>query len=321
MKKKIAILMTVILLMFLFAGCNGVPLEDYHEAANKTLGIKKGQNLMEISMNIRFLPLEITEELKDINVLFRSNSSYNHENHQIISRNYGSYNGIGLDFDYYKDGDDQYLKLPMLREYVSLADFFEDVYMTNNEDLVSFEFSFNEEVFTEIQERWFQLLSEKNVFKGEKTAVSTQEGEIKATRYYFQLSDEQIKELIGDTIEIFKENNMTFYQNMEKDFTEHFLQSLNVEKFLYEVYVDIDGYIVEENMHLRFKLQGEEAEKEIPLESFDFRIQEKNWNIEKDISINIPEITEENTATLESLKNSMPSFFQQVIEEDYVTWN
>ncbi|SET79138.1 hypothetical protein SAMN05660297_03515 [Natronincola peptidivorans] len=321
MKKRIALGIAVILLVFSLSGCKGNPLEDYREAVVKTKGITKGQHLMELSINLDFLSQETTEELKDINVLFRSNGSYNHEKQQVIARNYASYDGIGLDFDYYKDGDQQYLKLPMVREYISLTGFFEDADIAKNEELPSFEIPLNEEMLTEIQESWFQLLSDENVFKGERTAVSTQEGEIKATRYYFQLSDEQIKALVGDIIEIFEENSLHFFQSMEKDFSEYLLQSLTVEKFLYEVYVDIDGYIVEENMHLQFKLQGEEAEMEIPLESFKFKMQEKNWNIEKDIGISIPEITVDNTTTLESLKNNAPFLFQQFIEGDQTTWN
>jgi hypothetical protein len=89
------------------------------------------------------------------------------------------------------------------------------------------------------------------------------------------------------------------------------LKEDTVEKFQYTAYVDIDGYIVNETVEV--KIKRDTAEQGEP-KSIRFKLEMKNWDINKDQKFEFPVLTDENTMKSNDLDQTMPSLFKDLFQ-------
>ncbi len=332
MKRRIALALALLLVMLTAAGC-GNSLEDYKNAVEKTGQIAKGQASGEFSMSMDFntegmTPQEISElnYYKDMTGSFRI--VFDKSKEQEIYRNYLNMGGLGFDFELYKNGDEMFIKLPIVGKYMKIEDLVKRAEQSPGEPprMIS------EESAEALSKEWTDILTAENVFKGEDIVLSTPDGEVKTTVYTITLNETQLAELKEDVRTILSEDEYLRenFDAMIKEMTERaeaetgspgvtagevwnqiFMDT--VENFQYTAYVDIDGYIVDET--IEFGAKHAAAEKGEPT-AYRFALDIKKWDINKSQEFEFPELTEENTLKAGELDENMPSLFKDLFRAD-----
>ena len=327
MKRKLSLLLLIAILL---TACNTNNLAEYKKAVDKTDQITKGQTLGEFTLITEFNQEGLTaEEIRELNYIKDMNGSFSvvfdDEEEKSIIRNYLNFGGLGYDFDVFINKEEMFMKLPVIGKYLKIDDM-----SSISEDMQTERQIVSEETIKEFSKKWISLMNEEDVFKGKDIVLTTPDGEVKTKEYIIKLSDEQIKALLNDSVEIFSqdkslkklyEENISSIAEPLKDKTfEEMLSEIknnadkfNVENFSYTAYVDIDGYIVNEIIDIKF---GSIDSEEIGIESFSYNLNMKNWDINKKQNFDFPVLTDENTVNIEEMEQNMP-----VAIEDYFSTN
>ncbi len=330
--KKIRLAAVFVLLAVLLAGCSTNSLESYKKAVEKTDGIMRGQSSGEVKVEMDFNTTGMTEEqvkkmnyYKDVACSF--NVTFDEEARQTLSRNYLNLGGLGFDMDFYKNGEESFVKMPIIGKYVKLSDMInqakEQQAPQEAEELIS------KETLESLGKAWVDLLKQENVMKGKQIVQSTPDGEVKATQYTMKLSDEQIKALLSawtDTLsgdeklkaafeDSFKDKVKDLedvsYDKLFTDIKDN-LKSYRIEEFQYDAFVDIDGYIVNEVVSCNVSVNDT---KPGGMTAVRFQLETKNWSINKAQQFEFPVLTEENTLDADSLEQNMPSAFEDLLKK------
>lgn len=327
MKKMIAILLAAVLVLSL-AACNTDNLAEYKKALEKTDQITKGQMSGEYSMVLDFDTEGLTaEEIKELNYYKDMDGSFNavydEEAGKGIYRNYFSFGGLGFDFDMYMNGTEMFMRLPVAGKYIRLDEL--KPANINEED-------FNQKIMSQeslkaITEKWVGLMKEEDVFKGKDIILTTPDGEVKTTEYTITLSNEQIKTLVSESVEIaskdeslkkffdgyvkvnINEEELSFEEILE--FYKKNIENYELESFKYTALVDIDGYIVNENIDISIKA----AKDDLMFKGMDYNLNMKNWDINKEQKFEFPVLTEENTMNMDNMEE-MPDLIEDLFKNE-----
>ena len=81
---------------------------------------------------------------------------------------------------------------------------------------------------------------------------------------------------------------------------------IEVNEFKYEVYIDIDNYIVETNLEATLNFSYSEP-GDLMSQKISFKSQ--NWDIEKEQEFEFSELTEENSLKMENIDQGIPFMF------------
>lgn len=331
MKKTIiAVLALMLAISFTLAACSADSLGDYKKAAERTDRIKMGQTGGEYSLTMDFDTEGMTEEeIKDLDYFRKVEGSFSvvsdNEAGKGIYRNYLNLGGIGFDFDMFINGDEAFIKLPVIGKYMRL-DSLQPTEAAAQKDgkpeLLA------QETLEGISGIWLGMLRKDDIFKGKNIVLTTPDGEVKTTEYTIKLNDEQIKTLAAGSIGLLLKDNKLkesyerlAAENIEplKDKTleelltdmSEKLDTYNIESFNYTAYVDIDGYIVNERLEFSIKLDnsGEDG-----ITGMVYKLDIKNWDINKEQKFDFPVLTEENTLDPERMDENMPSVFEDLFK-------
>jgi Tfp pilus assembly protein PilV len=327
MKKIVAILLIAVIVLSLTA-CNTNNLAEYKKAFEKTDQIAKGQLSAEFSTVMDYNTTGLSsEEIKELNYYKDMNGSFNvvydDGAEKAILRNYMNFGGLGYDFDLYINGKEVSMKLPVVGKYIKLNEIQNST--TNQYD---FEQSIvSEETMKAISDKWVGLMKEENVFKGKDIILTTPDGEVKTTEYTLTLTDEQIKLFVSECVELAQkdESLKQFYDNYVKikindkelsfeetikSFKEN-IENYKVENFNYTALVDIDGFIVNEDISYSIKA----VKEDLLLRGTDFNMNLKTWDINKEQSFDFPVLTEENTIDVNN-KEEMPDMMKDLFKNE-----
>ncbi|HWQ29673.1 MAG TPA: hypothetical protein VN549_01680, partial [Negativicutes bacterium] len=315
---------------FTLSACSADSLGAYKKAAEKTDQIKRGQTGGEFSLTMDFDTKGMTEEEIKKHDYFREvKGSFSvvsdNEAGKGIYRNYLNLGGIGFDLDMFVNGDEACVKLPVIGKYMKLDSLQQseaDTQKGGKSELVS------QETLDGINGIWLGMLRKDDIFKGKSIVLTTPDGEVKATEYTIKLKDEQIKALAAGSIglllkdEKLKENYEKLaakdieplkgktIEELLSDMNKR-LDSYNMESFSYTAYVDIDGYIVNERLEFSMKVDNE---GEAGVTGVAYKLDIKNWDINKEQKFDFPVLTEENTLNPDSMDANMPSVFQNLFK-------
>lgn len=330
--KRIFILILIILFSLSLTGCNTDSLGEYKKASDKTEQIKKGQTSGEIALSMDFNTESMTqEEIRELNYYKDLKGSfaavYDKESKKFIYRNYLNMGGLGFDFDYYMNGSEAFIKLPVIGKYMKLNEIQELEKNKVDDDYT--ENIISKEALEAISKNWINLMNKDDVFKGKDIVLTTPDGEVKTTEYTIKLNDEQIKKLFTECMSIASkdESFKRFYSEVQKnakvfegkaldkmlsDMKEN-INDYTVESFSYIAYVDIDGYIVNERVEAALIVKSNEMPG---LRGMKFNMDIKNWNINKSQSFSFPELTEENTVKFEDMKKNNTFIVEDLFSSD-----
>lgn len=332
---KIILIATFILLFtLLLTACNNDGLGEYKKAAEKTEQVKMGQKLGEFKAKMDFDTEGMTpEEIKKLNYYKDINGSFNtiyDENFKNrICKNYLNLGGLGFDYDLYMNGDETFMKLPVIGKYMKLDELMTSLDVEQKEhsetkvENAKSKNIISEETFNLVSEKWISLMKKDNVLKGKNIVLTTPDGEVKTTEYTIKLNDEQIKNLFKGSADIvlkdesFKEFYVKMQNSIEplKDITLEKLvadiktdiDNYKVESFSYTAYVDIDGYIVNEIVEVALNVvNNEQTEHNGRLTGVNYKLDIKNWDINKEQKFDFPILTNDNTFDVNDIDKNMP---------------
>lgn len=263
--KKLLFLIVGFMGLSLLAGCSSDSLSEYLEASEKTNTIEKGNTKMSLRADLDFETEGLSDkQMRELSYFdqidIESNTQFDSsdEMEKVISKTYFNFGGVGFDSVFYMNGEQMFIQMPIIKDYIRLDSFF-DSYLDNNEEG---SFSSSEDLLRPFYERWMEILGEEDVVKGKKTYVLTDEGQIKASTYSISISKEQLKDLSNEMLKVLKDKR--FFELVQKgayyegdlneaqmlDLIEEYTNRVTLEGFEGNVYVDFDGLIVKKGYHL-----------------------------------------------------------------------
>lgn len=317
MKKRILGLFILVLLV-ITAGCTQSNLENYKSASIKTDSMTKGTETITININTDYNRDGLDEEaLKIINTFdsaeFTLKNSFDSDINKSLSSGYLNFGDLGYDFKVYGLDNKTYIEPLFLnlkgKKYIELS----DTYFTPDTDN-------SEALFDKIAAKWNEVINEENVIKGGNVLITTDDGEVKSREFTIDLKDEQLREFLLYMVETFQENDqykkvfeeityfkdeevMTqeekdeLYEELLKEFKK-FIEETDNLNFFYKAYIDIDGYIVQENIRFGF---GSETVSSGGLKSFEFKMTNMYSNIEKEQNLDFIEPSIEESISIDEL--------------------
>ncbi|WP_312700306.1 hypothetical protein [Sedimentibacter sp.] len=328
MKKILIVILTLALIAATLTACNTDNLEQYKKAFEKTNQIKRGQSSGEMTVKLDFNTDGLSQEdMREINNFKEMSGSYNiifdDEAEKAIFRNYINFGGLGYDFDMFFNGKEAAMKLPVVGKYIRISEA-----QQADMDTESFDEMISDDTMKQIAEKWIGLMKEEDVFKGKDIIITTPDGDVKTTEYTVVLSNEQLKDLILEIVEIvsadeklrsFYNENIIIKDDTDVDVSfdkilkdiEYSIDKFTIDNFKYNALVDIDGYIVNEN--LAYSIRS--TDEEITLKSAEYNLDVKTWDINKKQTFNFPVLTEENTLDTENSED-IPSLMEDLFKNN-----
>ncbi|KNF08209.1 hypothetical protein CLPU_9c01050 [Gottschalkia purinilytica] len=326
MKKLLLLFIASISLMF--SACTQNSFKEYISAVNKTSNIQKGQNSLKMNVKNSYdLEGASKEEIRQLNYFknleLKNNVKFDKKNKQIIARNYMNLGGMGFDTNYYQNKDQHFVKMPMLGKYFLVDD---EVKNAQKEDIDND--NNLSDIFKELERNWISILKEKDVVTGKDTLISTEDGEVKVKEFKIQLNDSQLKKLLEKSLDVIEKegfiekiikqseymnNNPIKYNETEVDINEGIkdfrnkLKDMKFESFDYKGYIDIDGYIIQEDIKVKAKFKDSKKDK---ITESIMEIQTKNWSIEKKQEFDFPKLNKTNILKKEELEQGIPYIFK-----------
>lgn len=337
MKRRIAAICLMLLLALTMNGCGSNGLADYKNAAEKTGEIKSGQRSGQWNLTMDFDTAGMTqEEIADLNyyqnISGKCQTAFDKDSKQSISREYLNLGGLGFDFDLYQYNGETVVKLPIIGKYMKLDEIMKQAEEKSGSDTETWkdkETKFlSGETVKALSEEWVGVLKKEDVFKGKDIVLTTPDGEVKTTVYTITLNDGEVKTLAHNSIDILSKDQslkknfetMTKKHAMtEDDFNKFLLKGkewigkYKVERFQYTANVDIDGYIVKETME--FQLKNDSAAKGVP-KNIAFKMNSKNWDINKSQKLEFPVLTEENTLKSGDMNQTVPFVYEKLFPKN-----
>lgn len=331
-RKLLATMLTLILVTIGLSACSDKSYENYLKAVEKTETVTKysGDFNMKMSADINTDGLS-DAELRNVSLYnnFEVINSYKSDQDEglLESNIYINFGGLGFDIKYYDDSKKAFLKMPIIEKYVYMEDLsslssasdIESMYM-NFDDISEI---ISDEAASELTKLWRDAVEANNVVRGKESLIETKEGEIKATKYIIKYEDKLFKELILDSMLIlyrddkFMESGLLNIPSPSKEMADidiekiktEFIDLLVIENFELNSYIDIDGYIVKEELNFVIKTGLVDSN---PLDKISINYSYKIYNIGKDQKIIIPSKEELEFMTSEELEIGLPSLFEDV---------
>ncbi|MCH4889896.1 hypothetical protein EZV73_20115 [Acidaminobacter sp. JC074] len=311
----------LILIVFL-VGCQTDALEYYRDASLKTQTIEQGQSKLDMTLEVDFSDQVVKDnpELEDFlgKIVYEQNAQFSGED--VIARQYLGNDAIGLDTIFYKSGQDEYLRIPFLGKYLSLAEY-------EDNELYA-EPPFTKASEEEIKKMWLALVGEEDVVNLGDEVIDTPEGEVKVKKFVISFSNEQVHQFFGDVLTLLEKDPkfvemipkypsyvyqddqmMTYENNLSLDEMilgmRTFMDNVVVDEFKMTAYIDIDKYIVHHvyDVKLSFKDFIEEALNEVR-----FHAEYQLYDLHEKQVLSFPDVGEEDYITSEEIIENFEAF-------------
>lgn len=270
-------------ILILLTGCSKGYLEVYQEAVVKTELINEAKEVNELSIDFEFGDsvlnnLEIDTKLFE-HIVYIQNTKFNKKENKIITRQFLGSDTIGFDTTYYNNEGVEYLDLPMVGKLVTLDDilnYFEII--DNNEEFTNV---ISKESIKKISQLWLNLVEEEDVVNLGNEVVDTPEGEVKVKKILIRATDNQIKVFIKKILDVLRDDsefmkNISTYPLVSIDEDgeleeienmldadeilnswEELLKNISFLNFEITTYIDIDKFIVNEELEVEIIFEGE----------------------------------------------------------------
>ncbi len=263
MKKLIIILLSLALCL---TGCSTDALSGYIKAFRKTKSISSGRLQLEASVDMDFQLDQLTAEqqgtvqnLEHMDFASEVTYDFREEADRMIAKSYGNFGGMGIDSTFYLEGDKMNLYLPMLGGYLDLPEA-ED----QDENEVFRDFS---KLSEPVLAKFLELLTAEDIMKGKRTYITTKDGQIKTTVYTVNMSEEQLKQLMEETIRIIEEDNIDLGKmfGIDTDQTDipkelrKWKDRFALSGFTSTAYVDFDGRLVKQDLTAELTFKKEQS--------------------------------------------------------------
>lgn len=313
MKRIIGAGMMIIGIAVILTACSGTDLETYQAAVNETNSYEQGETAMRLDAEVVFNEEGTTlQEQRELSyyedIQFHISSRYDATDNQLkyISDTYYNFGGLGFDMTMHTDGTDTLIELPIMNKYIR---FEPDVQQDSAENAEK-----QLEIFDRIVAKWNEVLSEEDVFSGQKDYVMTDKGQIKTTTYTIHINDAQFGMLKEAVLEIIEDEELIesllsqgeAYGGETADVNEiqahlyELLEDMTLVAFEGEAFVDFDGRLVKQTMVL--DIENDTADKgQVKTMHIEYEINYDNLGIDPEIVF--PEVDEADIIEPDSMEN------------------
>ncbi|MFZ5969432.1 MAG: hypothetical protein ACOYVK_19915 [Bacillota bacterium] len=330
-KKQILIIIVIITTLFLYGCMNNNIYQNYLKALENTSQVKSLHSLVEFQLKMDFGDTNLSsEEKKNLEMYSNTEGTLtiqeDREKDQFYMDGHVDTANMGFDIKVYDQKDEIIVLLPVFSKYMIL----------DKEKLQTADISENPlgEIIPseDLEKLWRKNVRPDNIKKMPDKIVSTNEGDIKATAFQITLTEDEIKGLSKSFTQIFfsspklKETMETAFQKAYKDkgsqdfsgkydrFMEEMQKSIErmkIVSFQYTGAYDKDYYMVDEQISYVIEMPMEYSE---PI-SIAYSLHIKNWNINKPIEFNIPQLDDRNSFTLDKLDENTPKLLEKFIKD------
>lgn len=320
-------MITLLLIATLFlSGCTTDSLSEYQKAVEVTEAIDQGTMVVDVKVDVDFLTDGLSNEkvrelsYYDVIELYtKTQFDHSKETLEVISSSYYNLGGIGLDSEFYVNGDSMYLKMPIIDGYFKL-----------DKELTSGERNYQdiyETVIKPIANKWTEVLKQEDVFKGQRTYIMTEQGQIKTTTYTIEANEEQLKILYDEVMKLAEEKNIIEKlliekgtanakgnQDMKKEkvieVIHNFMNRLILDHFNGTAYVDFDNRLVKQEFEFEIRLKDAKAGEPEKI-SGAFKIEYLNLGV--DLEFNFPDVKEDEWIDMNDNMNFKDMFPQEIL--------
>jgi len=329
----------MIMVLVVVTGCSENTLEDYKEALIKTENIEQGKSEIRVDLNMTFetegLDEETIRELKTFeNIVFEGKTSFDmkEESRKVVSKNFISLGGLGIHVDYHQDGDRVALYIPMVGKFIDLNMSDMENMSPENEKLGELtQVDLSDETLRSLDVLWRETFEADDVIKGEKSTMETPEGDVRVVKFTVTPDEMQIKDFVFDAVNILINDesvkeltslmreksvdgetaliDVEILDDFETQLNE-FMQSWTVKSFEVVDFIDVDGYIIQSNTNLEIETTSLNAGA---MKSMVLTITSDIYEIEKGQNIEFPELTDDNSISIDGLQQGLPSTYENLI--------
>ncbi|MFP4457306.1 MAG: hypothetical protein ACLFPS_06570 [Clostridia bacterium] len=309
--KRIITILAVLIMLLAITACSENAIEVYKIANQNTEELNSGKTKTTVIVNNQFeksnLEPDQIEELENLkNIEFSATISFNNDENISETNLYYKYGNVGYDFLIYSLEERVYIKFPMQSKFVDFSTF------TTNFDENEIEKSFNQEIFSLINDKWLEMLEKDNVVRGNKSVMETEDGDVKVTEYAIEPSQDQLFVFLYDVVQILNDNKDSLEYFIEFDqeqplelYVEDIMNEIENVSFSYRAYIDIDNYLVNESIKLHFELNDVKTDVSIDIDY---------WDNNKDQNIQLPNFNEDNLIDFDNLDDEYKFEFGRVGE-------
>lgn len=237
----------IILLLVFVSGCDSKGYETYQKAMNRYDSIDEGREKINIYIDLEFNLEGLNDsEIQELMIFDRIDMELDlaYNGSQGIAKNYIYFGGMGMEAHFYMTDEGLYLKIPMFNYIVKLEE-------DNNSNILILDME--SDALSKIRNIWVEVLKDEDVVMGENTILSTNQGNVKASRYTVNVSEEQLKILFDGILEVVVEEIVRFafenkmleelsFNNIGIKEISDFINRIQLKGFMGEVYIDYDGY-------------------------------------------------------------------------------
>lgn len=318
MKNKISvkIVAAILIMMMLAAGCSTDALLDYNNAVNKTEEITRGKMSLSIKVSNDFSTEGLSEEaianLKNFERLEMGMiSTFDNNQAKSINDVYVNFGGMGIDSMVYSNDGIAYIRLPMINEYIRVE--MDELDMPSSMDVTG-----TESLVKRVTKEWTDLLETENVVKGEKSIMTTEDGEVKVTKFTVSPTEDQLRLLLKKIIAILRSEKEALEKFVQFSATDGSLdydtlirsieqEIEDMEKITFNnlAYIDIDGYIVKESIEIYFENYDPKPGQVIKRTVV---ISQENWDNEMEQNIVIPDVSPDDIIDMNEAENLFKDF-------------
>ena len=334
MRRSTVLLVVIFLVAVLAAGCwKAGDLQALQKAMATTDEITRGQLMTEFHYQMDFDELDLTPEERRELETYRElkgtvTERFDREKGLSYVDGHLDIGGMGFDFKVYADAERVILLLPTFTKFLV-------VYRDDLEQRLPEESPGGEapDWAEQLAELWNGLMRAENVRKTGTQLVTTPEGDIKVTGYEVVLGDAEIRELARESVRavlgdpVIREQIMTnwlvYIKNedlQEQDVDARVAEILDkalegidqtrFQEFYYTGAVDRDAHLIRETIRTRVAT-GTAGGSTV---TADLNIKIQRWSIGRQVSIDLPELTPENSFEFDELEANMPKVFENVFE-------
>lgn len=296
-KRILSVVITGIFIMAILTGCmGGEDYASYLDAVKKTEDIQSGVDKVEVVVQSTFNEALLQKVDKEDADAFRQlglvkvtlEDRFNHADNQSIYDVFYYSNALGMDFKVFMKGPSEvYLKLPFMSDIYTVGEAFKG-FSEEPEDLSTF--------FKGVGLSWSSMLKAENIFIGEKTIITNDDGEVKATKFSVKPTSAQLDSFLRQLREEIlanKETLFTYLKDMQYSDGEDFMtesdfetmvdaifNSMTITRYEETAFVDLDGYIIDEMVTLELKYATSETFNNL-FETQTISIHTTRWDIER----------------------------------------
>jgi len=293
---------------------------DYLDAVRKSEDISSGITKTTVSVQSTFneaLIAEIGESdsapfvgLDNVEVAFLSR--FNHDENAAIYEVFYDDGKLGMDMRLYQPDENQMImKIPYLSEYYLI----DDTLMKETPEM-------NLNAFmAKVGVEWQRMLMADNIFKGEKTLIKNEDGDVKATKYSVKPTQSQLDDFLSklrvvlidnkeDLLKALSELNLMNASSQTggsldaasfEQIVNGVFDSMTITGYEEVAYVDMDGYLIDEWIKIELSYSSTEQVSNL-FNTQTITIHTERWSIEQHQTLDFSPLEGVEILPIEELK-------------------